>query len=79
MPRPKKQRRVCFLPQYTEFHAKKGSTAMRVFKKVFRIKSKRKRIRGMEWTVITWVDSEKFELTVKSMKQNQQCILIRRR
>lgn len=30
MPRPKKQRRVCFLPQYTEFHAKKGSTAMRV-------------------------------------------------
>ena len=30
MPRPKKQRRVCFLPQYTEFLAEKGSDAVRV-------------------------------------------------
>ena len=33
----------------------------------------------MEWTAIAWVDSEKLELTVKSMTQNQQCILIRKR
>lgn len=30
MSRPKKQRRVCFLPQYTEFHAEKGSDAIRI-------------------------------------------------
>lgn len=30
MSRPKKQRRVCFLPQYTEFHAEKGSDAVSI-------------------------------------------------
>lgn len=30
MPRPEKQRRVCFLPQYTDFSAKNGSDAVSV-------------------------------------------------
>lgn len=33
----------------------------------------------MEWTAIARVDSEKLELTIKSMTQNQPFILIRRR
>lgn len=33
----------------------------------------------MEWIAITRVDSEKLEWTVKTMTQNQQFILIRKR